>query len=293
MDDLSLSRFTSLDGAPDVRPYVTALEAFDGIPELRELKALAVERGGFGPGRSMLDVGCGFGLETLRLAARAGAGGRVAGIDKSADFIADADRRAKAAGLSIDFRTGDAAALPWPDGAFDCVRAERLLIYLKDPAEAVREMRRVLRSGGGLALIEPDFSTTTVNLPCRSALRRALAHEVDTAVVQSCCLARSATPSQTSDSPMSVAPRGSSSFLRTSAPPTSNRSAGMPLTPAPSPSPNSPHGPTALPICTPRAVFSAPSDIFSSPPAARRGRQRPGGDPSRVTSAGCPSSPGG
>ena len=185
MDDLSLSRFTSLDAAPDVRPYVTALEAFDGIPELRELKALAVERGGFGPGRSMLDVGCGFGLETLRLAAQAGAGGRVAGIDKSADFIADADRRAKAAGLSIDFRTGDAAALPWPDGAFDCVRAERLLIYLKDPAEVVREMRRVLRSGGGLALIEPDFSTTTVNLPCRSALRRALAHEVDTAVVQS------------------------------------------------------------------------------------------------------------
>jgi SAM-dependent methyltransferase len=185
MDDLSLKQFTAVDSAADVGTYVAALEAFDAIPELRELKALARERGGVAGGSSVLDVGCGFGLETLRLAALVGAAGRVAGIDKSADFIADAGRRAAAAGLSIDFRTGDAAALPWPDASFDCVRAERLLIYLKDPAEALREMRRVLRPGGGLALIEPDFSTTTVNLPDRVAVRRALAHEADTAVVQS------------------------------------------------------------------------------------------------------------
>ena len=59
--------------------YVAALEAFDAIPEMQELKALARERGGFAPGKSLLDVGCGFGLETLRLAAagrRGGLGGR-------------------------------------------------------------------------------------------------------------------------------------------------------------------------------------------------------------------------
>lgn len=185
MDDLTLSRFTSLDDAAVPKPYFAALEAFDGIPELQELKALAMERGGVAPGRSVLDVGCGFGLETLRLAARVGPAGRVAGIDKSADFIADAKRRAEAAGLAIDLRVGDADALPWGEAAFDCVRAERLLIYLKDPGQAVREMVRVLRPGGGLALIEPDFSTTTVNLPDRPMLRRVLAHEADTAVVQS------------------------------------------------------------------------------------------------------------
>jgi SAM-dependent methyltransferase len=185
MDDLTLSRFTSLDQAADPKPYFAALEAFDGIPELQELKALGAERGGVAAGRSVLDVGCGFGLETLRLAARVAPGGRVAGIDKSADFIAAAGARAAAAHLAIDFRTGDADALPWPDAAFDCVRAERLLIYLEDLRRAVREMRRVLRPGGGLALIEPDFSTTTLNLPDRAVVRRALAHEVDTAVVQS------------------------------------------------------------------------------------------------------------
>jgi hypothetical protein len=65
------------------------------------------------------------------------------------------------------------------------VRAERLLIYLDRWEVAAREMRRVARPGGGLAFIEPDFSTTTINLPDRPAVRRALAHEADTAVVES------------------------------------------------------------------------------------------------------------
>ena len=182
MDDLSLKQFVDMDRSGHVSSYVAALEAFDAIPQMQELRALGRVRGGVAAGRRVLDVGCGFGLETLRLA-RLGA--TVAGIDKSADFIADAGRRAAAAGLAVDFRTGDAAALPWADAQFDCVRAERLLIYLADWAAAVREMRRVARPGAGLAFIEPDFSTTTVNLPDRAAVRRALAHEADTAVVES------------------------------------------------------------------------------------------------------------
>jgi SAM-dependent methyltransferase len=182
LDDLSLRQFVDMDRSGHVASYVAALEAFDAIPQMQELRALGHARGGVGPGRRVLDVGCGFGLETLRLA-RLGA--TVAGLDKSADFIADAGRRAAAEGLAIDLRTGDAAALPWPDGQFDAVRAERLLIYLADFSTAVREMRRVAKPGGGLAFIEPDFSTTTVNLPDRAAVRRALAHEADTAVVAS------------------------------------------------------------------------------------------------------------
>ena len=182
MDDLSLESFVDMDRSGHVASYVAALEAFDAVPEMQELKALALERGGFAAGRSVLDVGCGFGLESLRLARL---GGRVAAIDKSADFISDATARAASAGLAIDFRTGDAAALPWPDAAFDCVRAERVLVYLADWQTAVREMVRVARPGAGLAVIEPDFSTTTVNLPDRPAVRRALAHEADTAVVES------------------------------------------------------------------------------------------------------------
>lgn len=72
MDDFSLRQFTAVDKASDVASYVTALEAFDGIEQLRELKALARERGGFASGKSMLDVGCGFGLEKLTRRGRCG-----------------------------------------------------------------------------------------------------------------------------------------------------------------------------------------------------------------------------
>ena len=231
MDDLSLKQFVDMDRSGHVASYVAALEAFDAIPEMQELKALARERGGFGPGKSLLDVGCGFGLETLRLARLAGPGATVAGIDKSADFVADAARRAAAAGLAIDFRTGDAAALPWPDARFDCVRAERLLIYLADWAAAVREMRRVAKPGGGLAFIEPDFSTTTVNLPDRAAVRRALAHEADTAVVESWLPGALLGLLRTSGSRGSRWRRGWRCFRRTSGRPISAASAGTPPRP--------------------------------------------------------------
>jgi ubiquinone/menaquinone biosynthesis C-methylase UbiE len=185
MDDISLRQFTAMDQTPDVASYVHALEAFDGIEQLQELKVIARQRSGIARGCRVLDVGCGFGLETLRLAGLVAPDGKAAGIDKSHDFIAEAEKRAAAAKLPIEFRLGDAEALPYENASFDCVRAERLLIYLKDPAQAVREMKRVAKPGGRLAIIEPDFSTTTINLPDRSVVRRALAYEADTAVAMS------------------------------------------------------------------------------------------------------------
>jgi SAM-dependent methyltransferase len=182
-EDLSLKSFTSLDRVGNINTYVDALVAFDEIEQLQELKRMA--RALVAPSASVLDVGCGFGLETLRLAKQATKGGKVSGIDKSADFIAEAEKRATAAGLSISFRTGDAEALPYGDKSFDNARAERVLIYLKDPRRAVSEMKRVTRPGGSLAFIEPDFGTTTINLPDRALVRRVMAHEADTAVMQS------------------------------------------------------------------------------------------------------------
>jgi SAM-dependent methyltransferase len=181
-EDLSLNAFTSIDETEQVQTYIRALEAFDRIGQLQELKQLA--RATLKPGGAVLDVGCGFGLETMRLAEQAGRAS-TCGIDKSARFIEEARRRAKAANLAIDYEVGSADALPYADASFDHVRAERLLIYFGDVRPALAEMRRVLRPGGTLALIEPDFGTTTVNLPDRNLVRRVMAHEADTAVAQS------------------------------------------------------------------------------------------------------------
>ncbi|MES0879559.1 methyltransferase domain-containing protein [Roseibium sp. SCP14] len=182
---MELRNFKALNNLADTSDYVAMLEAFDTIPQLRELKEIARERGGIASGKSVLDIGCGFGLETLRLAEIAGPEGRVNGLDKSDAFIAEARRRAEAAGHPINYQIGDATSLPFEDSSFDCVRAERLLIYLKNFQSVIAEMKRVLKPGGHLALIEPDISTITINVTDRALLRKVIDYEIAHAVEQS------------------------------------------------------------------------------------------------------------
>ena len=102
-------------------------------------------------GLRILDVGCGDGVLATRLA-RSGA--RVSGLDASADMIAAARRRAKAAGVEIDLVEGDAGGLPYPAGRFDCVVSVATLCFVDDPRPTIREMVRVLKPGGRLILGE-------------------------------------------------------------------------------------------------------------------------------------------
>jgi ubiquinone/menaquinone biosynthesis C-methylase UbiE len=180
-DGISLTGFTSASHGSEIEAYISALESFNQIPQLQELKRVGHERIGIGPGAHALEVGCGFGLETLRLAHMA-TDGKVAGCDLSADFLAEARRRAQRAGLDIAFTQARAEALPYANHSFGILWAERLLIYVPDVRQAVSEMRRVLRPGGRAALIEPDISTTTINLADRALVRRVMGHEADTNV---------------------------------------------------------------------------------------------------------------
>ncbi len=182
-DDISLNEFRAMDEVKALRTYIDALIAFDGIEQLQELKR--IERALVTRASSVLDVGCGFGLETERLARLVAPGQPVAGIDESAHFIAVAKQRAAEQKLHIDYRAGLAEKLPYADASFDHVRAERLLIYLTDVEKALAEMKRVLKPGGVMAIIEPDFGTTTVNVSDRALTRRVMAHEADHAVKQS------------------------------------------------------------------------------------------------------------
>ncbi len=182
MTDFKLNQFTAIDAADDQNQYIAALEAFDRIAELQELKQWARELGAVAQADSILDVGCGFGLETVRLAEISRPGSFVAGIDKSASFIDEARRRTQSARRAIAFYQGVAEDLPFDSNRFDYVRAERIICYLNDPARAVSEMSRVARSGGRLAFIEPDFRSNNINIPDRRLAERVLAFEAENAV---------------------------------------------------------------------------------------------------------------
>ena len=105
-----------------------------------------------GPGMRVLDVGCGPGGLTSELVARTGAE-RVAAIDPAPQF-ADACRERHP---GADVRVGPAEDLPFEDGAFDASLAQLVLAFMSDPDAGVREMARVTRPGGTVALCMWDL----------------------------------------------------------------------------------------------------------------------------------------
>ena len=135
------------------------------------------------PGMTRLDVGCGPGTITMDLAVVAGPEGRVTALERTDDALDlardEAERRGTA---NDDFVVGDATALDLPDALFDVVHAHQVLQHVDDPVRALREMGRVCRPGGIVAVRESDYAGFTW-YPASAALDRWL--EVYTAVARS------------------------------------------------------------------------------------------------------------
>ncbi|MFD2092680.1 methyltransferase domain-containing protein [Blastococcus deserti] len=112
------------------------------------------------PGLDLLDVGCGPGTITVDLASRV-TPGRVVGLDVSADPLAEARVSADRAGVAVTFEVGDVYALSAADDSFDVVHAHQVLQHLTDPVAALREMARVCRPGGLIAVRDVDYAATT------------------------------------------------------------------------------------------------------------------------------------
>ncbi len=110
-------------------------------------------------GMRLLDAGCGPGTVTAGLA-RAVSPGETIGLDAAPGVLEHA--RAHAAEQQVEnaaFVVGDIYELDDADAAFDVVYANQLLQHLADPVRALKEMRRVLRPGGLLAVRDADYAT--------------------------------------------------------------------------------------------------------------------------------------
>jgi SAM-dependent methyltransferase len=156
MEDSERKEFYSISDAEAQRTYVSVRRAKDWVgfflPFLKK-------------GFSLLDCGCGVGSITLDLAELV-APGQVVGVDMDDGQLEIGRANAKERELTnVTFEKGDVYGLRFDSGMFDAVLAHTLLYHLSDPLRALKELRRVLKPSGVVAVSDDDFDTLTVSPP--------------------------------------------------------------------------------------------------------------------------------
>lgn len=130
------------------------------------------------PGSRVLEAGCGVGAQTVILAANS-PGAEITSVDVSAESLAEAERRVRAAGFAdVTFQRADIFDLPFPDDHFDHVFVCFVLEHLPDPTGALAGLMRVLRPGGTMTVIEGDHGSTYFH-PDSEPARRAVQCLID------------------------------------------------------------------------------------------------------------------
>jgi ubiquinone/menaquinone biosynthesis C-methylase UbiE len=148
--------------------YDAAADHFDDEPLSfwDRIGKRTIARLGLSAGAHVLDVGCGTGASALPAAQDVGPDGFVLGVDLSARLLDRARTKATRCGLTnVEFRLADMTALGYPDARFDAVVSVFSIFFVPDMEGLVRELWRMVRPGGKLAvttwgprIFEPAYS---------------------------------------------------------------------------------------------------------------------------------------
>jgi len=111
-----------------------------------------IDLAGVTPGQAVLDVACGTGIVARTVADAQRGRGRVVGVDLNEAMLKVAQRVRP----EIEWRQGDAARLPFPDGGFDVALCQMAFMFFPDRRQVLREMARVVTAGGIVALSVPS-----------------------------------------------------------------------------------------------------------------------------------------
>jgi len=171
MSSETTTDFTSVDSSKDPAFFARFLDAANRQPAVAACKQLVLDALRLRDGSRVLDLGCGLGEVTFRVAQLVAPRGRATGVDVSTNMIDEARRRAEGRGLPVDFEVGDSQALRFANGAFDAVRAERMLMHVPDAERAIAEMARVIAPGGRIAVLDFDWETQVCDSPHKDTTR--------------------------------------------------------------------------------------------------------------------------
>jgi ubiquinone/menaquinone biosynthesis C-methylase UbiE len=169
-----LMNFNRIDETENPGEFIAFLDIASRNEGIMAMKRRTYELLDAREGQNILEVGCGTGDDARQIAEMISPGGTLVAIDKSEALIAEARRRSRRTNDSIDFVVGDATELDLESATFDACRIERTLIHIPEPATAMKEMLRVLRSGGKLVAYEPDLEAYVIDSSYRELSRRLL-----------------------------------------------------------------------------------------------------------------------
>jgi arsenite methyltransferase len=125
-----------------------AIESFAGVGYFQDLAAIA-------PGEAVLDLGSGSGTDSFVAALKAGAEGKVVGVDMTDEQLAKARQLAEEGGFAqVEFRAGYIEKPPVDGGSFDCVISNGVINLAPDKPLVFAAAAKALRPGGRLALAD-------------------------------------------------------------------------------------------------------------------------------------------
>lgn len=145
--------FAQIDASRQGSALIEYLDWVAALPAVGRAKARSLDLLELAPGDRLLDVGCGMGDDVRLAAARMGTAGLAVGVDTSALVIKEARRRARGC-PGVTFHIADASSLPFDDGEFRAVRADRTLQHVTAIERAVTELTRVTAPGGRVVVSE-------------------------------------------------------------------------------------------------------------------------------------------
>jgi SAM-dependent methyltransferase len=166
--------WTRVDQLADPGRMARMLEDRAVHPDQVDMRRRFWEWLGVPSGTAALEVGCGTGVWARELAWMVGESGRVFGVDPSRFFIEEARRLARERGAPPNLAVGVAsgAALPFREGTWDLVLVATVFTHVRDHVGLMRELARVVRRGGRLAVFDQDLETFVVNHSDRNLTRR-------------------------------------------------------------------------------------------------------------------------
>ncbi|MDC0229341.1 methyltransferase domain-containing protein [Deltaproteobacteria bacterium] len=147
------------------------LEKSYQLPEIvrqrqHTLNKLSVKRG-----EKILDVGCGVGFLSYEIGLQTGDSGRVSGIDQNSEMIRRAKKRCENL-RNTKFSEANADDLPFPEESFDAACCTQVLLYVKDVAKVISEIKRVLKPAGRIIVVETDWRGVVLNSDYDSITRK-------------------------------------------------------------------------------------------------------------------------